>query len=131
MPYGDAMTDTRQETCPRCGSKYRDNPACIADHDETFACYECDAPWHTLPPQGAAPKFKDLADRTMSHESQERALRKTEKMLNEMGDPPSAEAFDFARAAAHMLHCIKRGIECRRCEQLTQEVFREGLHEDI
>ena len=35
-------------------------------------------------PPVPARKFTDLVNRTMSHESQERALRKTEKMLNDM-----------------------------------------------
>ena len=44
------MSDAKK--CQTCGSDRRDNAACIADHDETDACYECRDPWHT---QGQTP----------------------------------------------------------------------------
>jgi hypothetical protein len=71
----------RSRGCPMC------------ENDPEIACSHCDGSGHTLPPQGAAPKFKDLVNRTMSDESQERARIKTEKMLNEMAEPRSAEEF--------------------------------------
>jgi hypothetical protein len=116
MPYGDAMTDTRQETCPRCGSKYRDNPACIADHDETFACYECDAPWHTPPPPAPSSYFASnvehispgLIDRRFIYRTIERMAGMTVPQVDYdyMGDPVFRPAPKPEEIYAHVLKAI-------------------------
>jgi len=49
------MSDTRQETCPRCGSKDKSVRLKYEGGYPQYPYHDCDDPWHTFPPQGAVP----------------------------------------------------------------------------
>jgi hypothetical protein len=59
------MTDTRQETCPRCGSrspKARGRLSMGSGAMPNSGMYLCDDSWHTPPPQGDAPSPHPLGE---------------------------------------------------------------------